>query len=59
MAKDALDTSVVGDKITTDIIGEYYRVTGPIMGRYLLVNEFEQAGQVDAPTEILRRARAL
>jgi len=59
MAKDALDTTVVSDKITADIIGQYYRVSGPIMGRYLLVDEFEQAGQVDAPTDILRRARAL
>lgn len=59
MAKDALDTSVVADKITDKIIGEYYRVTGPILGQYLLVNEFEQVGKVEDPTEILLRARAL
>lgn len=59
MAKDALDTSVVAEKITAEIIGQYYRVTGPILGQYLLVNEFEQVGQVDDPTEILTRARGL
>mgnify|MGYP007091097207 FL=1 len=59
MAKDALDTSVVADDIGEDILGHYYRVAGPEMGRYLLANEFEQVGQVDDPDAILSRARVI
>ena len=59
MAKDALDTSVVADDIGEDILGRYYRVGGPEMGRYLLANEFEQVGQVDDPDTILSRARVI
>ncbi len=59
MAMDALDTSVVADQITEQIIGRYYQVSGPIMGRYLLVNEFQQVGQVEDPDEILIRARGM
>jgi len=57
-AKDALDTSVVADGIRTDILGRYYRVTGPTLGRYVLANEFEQ---LDSPTDaasMLADARA-
>ena len=59
MAKDALDTSVVADDIGEEILGRYYRVGGPEMGRYLLANEFEQVGQVDDPDAILSRARVI
>jgi len=57
-AQDALDTSVVADGIRTDILGRYYRVTGPTLGRYVLANEFEQ---LDSPTDtaaVLAAARA-
>ncbi|ATW90135.1 replication factor A1 [Halohasta litchfieldiae] len=58
-AKDALDTTVVADGIRTDIVGRYYRVAGPTLGRYVLANEFEL---LDRPTEtdsLLSRARSL
>lgn len=56
---DALDTSVVTDDIRDATLGQYYRVTGPTMGRYLLVDEFERLGQMDDPEEILIRARSI
>ncbi len=43
-AKDALDTAVVGDEMRETILGRYYRVRGPTLGRYLLVDEFEELG---------------
>jgi replication factor A1 len=48
MAMDALDTSVVTDEMKAMTLGRYYRVLGPTLGRYVLVNEFEQLGSVDA-----------
>jgi replication factor A1 len=42
MAMDALDTSVVEDALIDALVGRYYSVEGPIVGRYLLVNEVEQ-----------------
>ncbi|MFC7059888.1 replication factor A [Halovenus salina] len=58
-AMDALDTSVVTDDIQDATLGQYYRVSGPIMGRYLLVDEFERLGQMDDPDQILIRARSM
>jgi replication factor A1 len=43
-AKDALDTAVVEDEMRDGIVGRYYRVRGPTLGRYLLVDEFEGLG---------------
>ena len=48
-AMDALDTTVVADDIAEDVLGKYYRVSGPELGRYVLVDE----------CEITRRARGL
>lgn len=59
MAMDALDTSIVADEISESTLGRYYRLTGPVMGRYLLVNEVEQVDTVPDPTEILIRARSI
>ena len=59
MAMDALDTTVVADEMRGKIIGRYYRVAGPTMGRYLLVNEVEElAGPTDAEAT-LQRARSM
>ena len=58
-AMDALDTTVVADGIRADIVGRYYRITGPTLGRYVLANEFEA---LDRPTDtesILIKARSL
>jgi replication factor A1 len=59
MAMDALDTSVVADAVRDTTLGRYYRVEGPVMGRYLLVNDFEQAEEMHDPEEILITARSI
>jgi replication factor A1 len=58
-AKDALDTTVVADGIRTDIVGRYYRVTGPTLGRYVLANEFESLDRPAETDSLLSRARSL
>ena len=58
-AMDALDTSVVGDDIRGDILGKYYRIEGPTLGRYVLANEFEQLGARSDAEEVLIKARSL
>ncbi len=59
MAMDALDTTVVADEMRADILGRYYRVTGPRLGRYLLVDSFERLdGPVDAES-LLIEARSV
>ena len=54
MAMDALDTSVVTDEIKAMTLGQYYRVRGPTLGRYVLVNEFERLGSVDANAALIK-----
>jgi len=54
MAMDALDTTVVADEMAEGIVGRYYRVTGPTLGRYVLANEMEQLGGVDAEATLIR-----
>ncbi|WP_135666825.1 replication factor A [Halorhabdus rudnickae] len=58
-AMDALDKSVVTDEIRDQLLGRYYRVKGPVMGRNLLVNEVEEANEMDDPEEILIKARSM
>ncbi|UWG49351.1 ssDNA-binding replication factor A, large subunit [Halalkaliarchaeum sp. AArc-CO] len=58
MAMDALDTTVVADEMAGRVLGKYYRVSGPMLGRYLLVDEQESPGAVD-PEQALVRARSL
>ncbi|RJX42840.1 replication factor A [Halonotius aquaticus] len=59
LAKDALDTTVVADEMRADILGRYYTVTGPTLGRYVLANEFEQHdGPADAE-RVLIKARSI
>ncbi|UPM43975.1 replication factor A [Halocatena salina] len=58
MAMDALDTSVVTDEMKAATLGQYYRVRGPMLGRYLLVNEFERLGSVDT-NEALTKVRSI
>lgn len=59
MAMDALDTSVVADEVRDATLGRYYRVEGPVMGQYLLVNEFERVEDISDPGEILITARSI
>ncbi|MDS0282606.1 replication factor A [Haloarcula onubensis] len=59
MAMDALDTTVVADEMRADILGRYYRVTGPTFGRYVLADDQERlTGTVDAD-ELLIKARSI
>ena len=60
MAMDALDTTVVADEISETVLGRYYRVAGPTLGRYLLVNEMEEISEPAAdPEELLIKARSI
>ncbi|UOO96504.1 replication protein A [Halococcus dombrowskii] len=59
MAMDALDTTVVADEIRGDVLGSYYRVEGPTLGRYVLANEFELLGGPTDAEETLIKARSL
>ena len=53
-AQDALDRSVVTDELKEMLVGRYYRVTGPELGRYLLANEIEEVtGDVDADAVLM------
>jgi len=59
MAMDALDTTVVADEMRRKVLGTYYRVSGPTLGRYVLANETEElTGPVDAEATLIR-ARSL
>ena len=58
-AMDALDTSVVADDIRDEILGNYYRISGPVLGRYVLADEFEQLGARTDAEEVLIKARSL
>ncbi|PSQ00880.1 replication factor A [Halobacteriales archaeon QS_5_70_17] len=53
MAMDALDTSVVADEMEASVLGTYYRVRGPTLGRYVLANEFERLGPVDTEAALI------
>ena len=55
MAMDALDTTVVADEMETDTLGRYYRVTGPTLGRYVLVNDLEVLDDpIDAESALIK-----
>jgi len=53
MAMDALDTTVVAEEMGDDVLGRYYRVTGPTFGRYVLVDEMEDPGAVDVESALI------
>jgi replication factor A1 len=59
MAMDALDTSVVADEMHEKVLGRYYRVVGPTLGRYVLVNEFEELRSPADPDAVLIKARSM
>ncbi len=59
MAMDALDTSVVADQMHEKILGRYYSITGPTLGRYVLANEFEEQGGPADAEAILIKARSM
>lgn len=41
------------------VLGHYYRVSGPTMGRYLLADDFEELDDQPAHDELLIRARSV
>ncbi|VTT86945.1 Replication protein A (two OB fold, one zinc finger) [Halorubrum sp. DM2] len=53
MAMDALDTTVVAEEMGEDVLGRYYRVTGPTFGRYVLVDDMEDPGAVDVESALI------
>jgi replication factor A1 len=59
MAMEALDTAVVTDAIQARMLGRYYRVEGPVMGRYLLVNAVDAPTETPEPASLLTRAEAI
>jgi replication factor A1 len=59
MAMDALDTTVVAEEMSEDVLGRYYRVSGPGLGRYLLVDEFERLTAGVDPEAALVKARSI
>jgi replication factor A1 len=55
IAQDALDSEAVGDEIAARIMGRYYRITGPTLGRYVLADDFEElTGTPDAESTLIR-----
>jgi len=59
MAMDALDTTVVADEMAEDTLGSYYRVAGPVFGRYVLADELEKRDGPADHEELLIRARSI
>ena len=59
MAKDALDTTVVVEEMRTDLLGTYYRISGPELGRYVLADEVERLTEPADPEAVLIKARSI
>ncbi|MFP4591329.1 MAG: replication factor A [Halobacteriales archaeon] len=59
MAKDALDTTVVADEIAERVLGRYYRIEGPTVGRYVLVEDVEELEAPEDTDELLIQARSI
>ena len=47
MAAEALDQGVVLDNMKEKLVGKYYRVEGPKLDRYILVNTIKQESTLD------------
>ncbi|MFB6111533.1 MAG: replication factor A [Halobacteriaceae archaeon] len=58
-AMDALDTTVVAEEMRNEIVGRYYRVRGPMFGRYVLADEVEPLDDPADPEEVLIAARSM
>ena len=59
MAMDALDTEVVVEEMAETVLGRYYRVTGPSLGRYVLADDVETRGAPIDHESVLIKARSL
>ena len=58
-AMDALDTSVVTDRIESLLVGRYFRVEGPRVGRYVLGEEVEEVDGAPDADALLMEARSV
>ena len=58
-AMDALDTKVVVDEMEEQLVGRYYRVTGPTLGRYVLADETEELAASPDAEAVLIKARSM
>ena len=59
MAMDALDTEVVVEEMRETVLGRYYRVSGPTLGRYVLANDIERLGAPTDAESVLIKARSM
>ena len=59
MAKDALDTTVVAAELADRVLGRYYRIEGPTIGRYVLVDEVEVVEEPGDAEALLVKARSM
>ena len=59
MATDALDTTVVVEEMQGDLLGHYFEVSGPVFGRYVLVDAFERLDSPADPESVLIKARSI
>ena len=59
MAMDALDTTVVAEEMAGEVLGSYYRVSGPVFGRYVLADNTEELGAPDDAEATLIKARSI
>jgi replication factor A1 len=59
MAMDALDTEVVVDEMRESVLGRYYRVAGPTLGRYVLADDIERLGAPTDAESVLIKARSI
>ena len=50
---------VVVEEMEGDLMGQYFEVTGPIFGRYVLVDEFERLSEPADPEAVLIKARSI
>jgi replication factor A1 len=59
MAMDALDTEVVADEISGQLLGQYYRIEGPTFGRYVLADSVEELDEPADAESVLIKARSM
>lgn len=59
MAMEAIDRDVVRKEMVPMILGKYLTVTGPRIGNYLYVEEYEQNMETESVDELLVKARTL
>jgi replication factor A1 len=57
-AMDALDTSVVTDSMKSILVGRYFHVKGPRVGRYVLADEVEEVDETPDADALLMEARS-